>query len=145
MTDIDKFKPLNDTYGHPFGDVVLKGVAEVFRNAVRSVDVAARIGGEEFAIVLESSSAEGGLQLAERIRKEVESLTFTHPEKGQVGVTLSMGIATYPNDADDKETWISRADDALYLAKNSGRNQVRSWPELVESSVEEFSQITASH
>ena len=140
MVDIDKFKPLNDTYGHPFGDEVLKGVAKVLQNAVRSVDVAARIGGEEFALVLENSSVEAGHQIGERIRQDVEDLVFMHPEKGTVKITLSMGLSMFPRDGEDKETLRSRADDALYLAKNSGRNQVRAWPEVEAAHVHEFSQ-----
>ena len=68
-----------------------------------------------------------------------------HPKKGPVKVTLSMGLAMFPRDATDKENLIARADDALYLAKNSGRNQVRTWPELEEASVKEVSQATVSH
>jgi diguanylate cyclase (GGDEF)-like protein len=126
LTDIDKFKVLNDTYGHPFGDEVLKGVARVLGGAVRSVDLAARYGGEEFAVLLEDAGSEGGRLMAERIRAEVEALSFAHP-KGPVRVTLSLGVAAFPADGELKTTLIERADAALYQAKHAGRNRVRVW------------------
>lgn len=130
LTDIDHFKKLNDTYGHPFGDVVLKGVAGVLQNAVRKVDLAARYGGEEFAIILEGSDLEGGRKLAERIRAEVEALVFHHETKGEVRVTLSLGIAAFPGDGREKETLIAHADLALYHAKAGGRNRVEAFADL---------------
>ncbi|MFN3197790.1 MAG: GGDEF domain-containing protein [Bradymonadia bacterium] len=122
LTDIDRFKSVNDTYGHPFGDVVLKGVAKVLGRAVRKVDLAARYGGEEFALLLEDTGAEGGMLLAERIRQEVESLTFDFEGK-PVKVTLSLGVAAYPASGVEKADLIARADEALYHAKHSGRNR----------------------
>src|ERR1700758_5370113 len=101
LTDIDHFKKVNDTYGHPVGDQVLKGVAQVVRDCVRKVDLAARYGGEEFAIVLESTDREGAKLLAERIRTEVQKQVFSS-EKGNFSVTLSLGIAVYPEDGADK-------------------------------------------
>lgn len=130
LTDIDHFKKLNDTYGHPFGDEVLKGVASVLQNAVRKVDMAARYGGEEFAIILEGSDREGGRRLAERIRKEVEGLMFQHETKGEVSCTLSLGIAAFPDDGAEKEVLIANADLALYHAKASGRNRVQAFGDL---------------
>src|SRR5204862_2914188 len=97
LTDVDHFKKVNDTYGHPTGDEVLRGVAQVVRDCVRKVDVAARYGGEEFAIVLEGTDREGARQLAERIRSEVEKQQF-QSQKGPFGCTLSLGIAVYPDD-----------------------------------------------
>ncbi|MCB9542479.1 MAG: GGDEF domain-containing protein [Myxococcales bacterium] len=130
LTDIDKFKPLNDNYGHPFGDEVLRGVAAVLRNAVRKVDLAARYGGEEFAIILEGSDREGGRALAERIRAEVETLLFHHEVKGEVRTSLSLGVAAFPDDGREKETLIAHADLALYYAKAEGRNQVKAFADL---------------
>jgi two-component system cell cycle response regulator len=130
LTDIDKFKPLNDNYGHPFGDEVLKGVAAVMRNAVRKVDLAARYGGEEFAIILEGSDREGGRVLAERIRAEVATLIFRHETKGEVRTSLSLGVAAFPDDGREKEALISHADLALYYAKAEGRNQVKAFADL---------------
>lgn len=122
LTDVDHFKKVNDTYGHPVGDQVLIGVARVARECVRKIDLAARYGGEEFAIVLEGTSLEGGIQLADRIRKEVQEQSFAS-DKGPFSVTLSLGIATYPTDGADTASLIARADQALYEAKRSGRNR----------------------
>jgi diguanylate cyclase (GGDEF)-like protein len=129
LTDIDHFKKVNDTYGHPTGDVVLRGVAQVVRDCVRKVDLAARYGGEEFAIVLEGTDREGARQLAERIRAEVEKQVFPS-QKGQFSCTLSLGIAVYPDDGKDKKTLIDHADQSLYHAKHSGRNRAVSWADL---------------
>ncbi len=126
LCDIDHFKKINDSHGHPFGDKVLKEVAAILRRAVRSVDLAARYGGEEFVLVLEGSGEQGGLQMAERIRQEIENMVL-HNESGPVRVTLSLGIAVYPDHGVDKERLISRADQALYRAKKQGRNRVVVW------------------
>jgi two-component system, cell cycle response regulator len=129
LTDIDHFKKVNDTYGHPTGDVVLRGVAQVVRDCVRKVDLAARYGGEEFAIVLEGTDREGARQLAERIRTEVQKQVF-QSEKGPFSCTLSLGIAVYPDDGGDKKTLIDRADQSLYHAKHTGRNRAVAWADL---------------
>ncbi len=125
LTDIDHFKKVNDTYGHPTGDVVLRGVAQVVRDCVRKVDLAARYGGEEFAIVLENTDLAGARMLAERIRAEVQKQVFQPQTAGQApfSVTLSLGIAVYPDDGRDAKTLIAHADQALYHAKHSGRNR----------------------
>ena len=128
LCDIDHFKKINDSHGHPFGDKVLKAVADILRRAVRNVDLAARYGGEEFVLVLEGSDELGGLQMAERIRQEIENMVF-HNENGPVRVTLSLGLAVYPDHGADKERLISRADQALYRAKKQGRNRVVVWEE----------------
>jgi diguanylate cyclase (GGDEF)-like protein len=128
LTDIDHFKKVNDTYGHPMGDAVLRAVALVVQKCVRKIDLAARYGGEEFAIVLEGTDQKGATLLAERIRAEVQKQVF-QSDKGPFSVTLSLGIAVYPNDAADKPTLIGLADQALYFAKHNGRNRAVSWPE----------------
>ena len=122
ITDIDRFKRLNDTYGHPFGDLVLQQVSAVLQRAVRNVDLAARWGGEEFAILLEDSDEAGALLIAERIRQDVAALTFDH-ETGPVKLTLSLGIASYPDDARSQSDLLNRADEALFYAKENGRNR----------------------
>jgi diguanylate cyclase (GGDEF)-like protein len=122
LTDIDHFKKVNDTYGHPVGDEVLRGVAQVVRDCVRKVDVAARYGGEEFAIVLEGTDLAGARMLAERIRSEVQKQVFPS-EKGSFSCTLSLGIAVYPDDGKDGKALIAHADQALYHAKHNGRNR----------------------
>jgi diguanylate cyclase (GGDEF)-like protein len=126
LCDIDHFKKINDSHGHPFGDKVLKEVAAILRKAARGVDLAARYGGEEFVLVLEGSGEQGGLQMAERIRQEIEKMVL-HSESGPVRVTLSLGLAVYPAHGTDKERLISRADQALYRAKKQGRNRVVVW------------------
>lgn len=126
LCDIDHFKKINDHHGHPFGDKVLKEVAGILRRAARSVDLAARYGGEEFALVLEGSGEQGGLQMGERIRQEIENLMLPS-ENGPVQITLSLGLAVYPEHGEDKELLISRADQALYRAKKQGRNRVVVW------------------
>lgn len=126
MADIDHFKQLNDSHGHPFGDQVLRRVAELLLSAVRTVDLAARYGGEEFAVVLEDSDRKGGITMAERIRREVELLTLRH-ERDLVQVTLSLGLAVFPENGREKAELIGRADQALYRAKQLGRNRVVGW------------------
>jgi diguanylate cyclase (GGDEF)-like protein len=129
LTDIDHFKKVNDTYGHPIGDVVLRGVAQVVRDCVRKVDLAARYGGEEFGIVLEGTDLAGARQLAERIRSEVQKQVFQSP-KGPFGCTLSLGIAVYPDDGRDGKTIIDHADQSLYSAKHNGRNRAVAFHDL---------------
>jgi two-component system cell cycle response regulator len=122
LTDIDHFKKVNDTYGHPTGDEVLRRVAVILKASARKIDIVARYGGEEFAIVLEGTDRAGALQLAERIRQEVEQQSFASPQ-GAFRVTLSIGVAGYPDDAREKAEIIARADQSLYAAKHGGRNR----------------------
>jgi diguanylate cyclase (GGDEF)-like protein len=125
--DVDKFKNVNDTFGHPVGDLVLKGLAKILkRDVVRDTDLAARYGGEEFAIICEGTDTDGAFKLAERIRKDLEKELF-ETDQGKLKVTISMGIATYPIHGKKKEELVERADTALYAAKEGGRNQVRTW------------------
>jgi diguanylate cyclase (GGDEF)-like protein len=122
LTDIDKFKNVNDTYGHPVGDMVLRRLASVLAAQIRKVDLAARYGGEEFAIVLEETDEEGARLFCERVRQEVAAQVMSS-EKGPFRVTLSLGIATYPVNGTEKQLLIERADQALYAAKEGGRNR----------------------
>jgi diguanylate cyclase (GGDEF)-like protein len=122
LCDIDHFKAVNDVHGHPTGDLVLKGVARTLAKEARSTDVVARYGGEEFAVVMPETDAEGALAIAERIRDRVGRLALDS-EKGQVRVTMSLGIATFPDDAGRKADLVERADGCLYHAKRSGRNR----------------------
>ena len=123
LCDIDHFKSVNDNYGHPVGDEVLRQVAKVLRNSVRVIDIPARYGGEEFAVVLESTDLDGALRLAERIREDVGKLEI-QTDKGLLKVTMSIGVAAFPDDATDQALLIERADLALYEAKETGRNRV---------------------
>jgi len=127
MCDVDKFKNVNDTYGHQVGDNVLRGLGETLRrNVVRDTDTPARYGGEEFIIICSGTATDGAYKLAERIRRDLEGQKF-QTEKGELRCTISMGIATYPSHARTKDELVERADTALYAAKEGGRNQVRIW------------------
>ncbi|MBL9105901.1 MAG: diguanylate cyclase [Myxococcales bacterium] len=126
LTDIDHFKKVNDTYGHPVGDAVLKRVAAVFAGRARKVDVVARYGGEEFVLVLPDTDGEGAELFANKLREEVAAQTMTS-EQGPFAVTISMGVAEYPQDARDPSELVERADQALYRCKRGGRNCVTRW------------------
>lgn len=121
IVDIDDFKVVNDAFGHSVGDRVLRSVGEVFRASVREVDVACRIGGEEFGFVLPETDEEGARKAAERIRSAVAALGVA--EVGQV--TVSAGVAVYPVHAEARDELIEAADMALYQAKHEGKNCVR--------------------
>ncbi|MBL9039594.1 MAG: diguanylate cyclase [Archangium sp.] len=122
LTDVDHFKSVNDTYGHPMGDQVLKGVARILRECARDTDVVARYGGEEFALVMPETDTKAAQVVAERIRERVMKEIF-QTEQGPLKVTLSLGIATFPEAAADKQALIDLADQCLYFAKRHGRNQ----------------------
>jgi len=131
LTDIDFFKKINDTYGHPTGDKVLKGLSALLKKMARETDIVARYGGEEFAIIMEGTDEKGAYVFAERIRKEVENLVFDGQEK-TFGITISMGISTFFLDSKEKKELIACADQALYYAKKNGRNQVWSYQKIKE-------------
>jgi two-component system cell cycle response regulator len=125
MTDIDRFKQVNDTYGHDVGDEVLREFANRIRTTVRGADLACRFGGEEFIVVMPDTSAEMAAGVAERLRTIIESLPFAIPQAdGPLKVTASMGIATLRPGSDTAEALLKRADTALYQAKHEGRNRV---------------------
>jgi diguanylate cyclase (GGDEF)-like protein len=128
LLDIDHFKKVNDTHGHPVGDLVLREVAQVARRMLRDVDVIARYGGEELIALLPETGQEDAAQVAERIRASVAALRLTGQAQAgaPVRVTCSIGLATYPAEAiDSGEALVQVADQCLYSAKNGGRNQVR--------------------
>lgn len=129
VCDIDLFKRVNDTYGHPFGDQVIQQVANQFNEVVRVGDLAARIGGEEFAILLEDTGLSGALDVAERLRRKVENLSL-FSQGGAVRVTISLGVAAFPQDMDSQEKLFNSADQALYHAKESGRNRSVCWRDI---------------
>ncbi|MBN1205054.1 MAG: diguanylate cyclase [Myxococcaceae bacterium] len=122
LTDIDHFKNVNDTYGHPTGDAVLRGVAKILREKARDTDIVARYGGEEFAIIMPETDAKGAQVIAERIREAVKAEVF-QTELGPLKVTMSLGIATGPDHGYEKQQLIDLADQCLYHAKRNGRNQ----------------------
>jgi diguanylate cyclase (GGDEF)-like protein len=122
MLDIDHFKALNDSCGHPAGDLALRAVADALRETGRASDLVARYGGEEFALVMPETDEAGAVVIAERIRERVAALRFD-TEKGPLSVTLSLGIATFPDEGTAKPVLVERADACLYHAKRHGRNQ----------------------
>ena len=122
LTDIDHFKSVNDTYGHPVGDRVLRDVARILMKEARTTDVVARYGGEEFALVMPETDLAGAMKTAERIREKVAQTTIQSGQ-GELRVTLSLGVATFPEDADSKALLIEQADAGLYQAKRHGRNR----------------------
>ncbi|MCD6580579.1 MAG: sensor domain-containing diguanylate cyclase [Desulfuromusa sp.] len=130
ICDIDLFKRVNDTYGHPFGDQVIQQVASQLNEVVRTGDLAARIGGEEFAILLEDTGLSGALDVAERLREKVEKLSL-FCQGDVVPVTISLGVAAFPQDTDSQEKLFNYTDQALYSAKEGGRNRSVCWCDVV--------------
>jgi diguanylate cyclase (GGDEF)-like protein len=129
MLDIDHFKKVNDTYGHPFGDVVLKGTAELVRASVRDPDICARYGGEEFAIILPKTHLAGALVVAERVWRELGLKRYPldakdqTPGKKELKATASIGLSFFPSkDITNPDLLVKYADEALYRAKREGRN-----------------------
>ena len=124
MIDIDYFKKFNDTYGHQAGDAVLKQVAKILKNNSRTTDFVCRYGGEELCIILPNTSAEEALFNAKRINKAIEETEFNLNNSQTGKVTISVGVATFPDNAENVEDLIEHADKSLYYAKEHGRNQV---------------------
>ena len=118
--DIDYFKQINDAYGHPAGDTVLKEMAEVISCTNRSSDVFARYGGEEFIILAAFTNIEGAMEHAQRLRKDIEQHHFPNGR-----VTASFGVTEFNPSSDNRESLLERADRAMYQAKSDGRNCVR--------------------
>ena len=125
IMDIDKFKNYNDTYGHQQGDVALKTFAEAAsKTLMRAVDFAARWGGEEFVILLPGTDVEGAAGIAERVRENVEATVIYTEDGAETRITVSIGVnSIIPEDDSDVSDFISKADQALYKAKESGRNR----------------------
>jgi len=124
LLDIDHFKDFNDEYGHPAGDVALVHLAAIIRQFLRVSDAAARYGGEEFALILPETTQEQGFRVAGRIRRAVERSQFYIQNKKKIGVTISIGLACFPNDCKDAKSLVQCSDEALYKAKHLGRNRV---------------------
>ena len=121
LLDLDHLKRINDTHGHRAGDAALCHVACILQTTVRDIDICARYGGEEFVIILPQCEREAAFQVAERVREAIALKPAT-----KVGaVTASIGLATYPTPARTKEELIEMADRAMYMAKDAGRNRVR--------------------
>jgi diguanylate cyclase (GGDEF)-like protein len=124
LLDLDRFKALNDTFGHPAGDAVLCAVAEVLRRELRVVDLPARVGGEEFAVLLPQTAGQGALDTAERLRAAIAAQPIAH-QGAALAVTTSVGVAWYPDHAGGDQALVQAADGALYAAKRAGRDRVR--------------------
>jgi two-component system cell cycle response regulator len=124
MADLDQFKAVNDTYGHPGGDAVLRGVSKLLLDETRATDVAGRYGGEELIVLLPQNTAEGAEVFAERWRAQVEAAAFALPDGRDASVTVSIGIADFEARFETPYDFIAAADSALYLAKQSGRNRI---------------------
>jgi|AntDeeMinimDraft_5_1070356.scaffolds.fasta_scaffold15733_2 diguanylate cyclase (GGDEF)-like protein len=119
MADVDNFKEINDTYGHFEGDECLRKVAEVLTENIRNEDLAARMGGDEFVVLLPQTQLEEAKNIADRIKKSVQEIDI----KDSGSITISIGAAVIRKE-DDIESFLKRADDALYKAKNNGRNRI---------------------
>jgi diguanylate cyclase len=128
MIDIDHFKQFNDKFGHMIGDEVLKTVAKSLVDTVRGKDLVARYGGEEFSVVLPTTPLQGGVIVAEALRKSIASSDLIRKDTGLTigSITISIGVASFKRDMDSIATLIARADEALYASKKSGRNRVTS-------------------
>ncbi|MBU6391536.1 MAG: diguanylate cyclase [Planctomycetes bacterium] len=123
MIDIDHFKQFNDTYGHQIGDQVLKTVGDTIKTQVRAVDACARYGGEEFGVILTNADTSQAVMLAERMRSTIFAYPFKY-DGIRSQLSISIGIASFPKDADNIKALVKRADEALYSAKDTGRNKV---------------------
>jgi diguanylate cyclase (GGDEF)-like protein len=123
LLDVDRFKSVNDRYGHPVGDTVLRSMAQILDASVREVDTAGRWGGEEFALILAGTDLAGGTQLAERIRHAIETTPVVLDDGTELQITASFGVASLPPSSSAEEL-LNAADEALYAAKSGGRNRV---------------------
>lgn len=125
LLDIDHFKSVNDTYGHNVGDEVIKQFAKHILSSIRTADLAARYGGEEFVVIMPGTELAGAVEVAERMRAQIENTPFlVSTEEGKLTKTVSIGVAAMKEDGDSAEAFLKRCDEALYQAKNSGRNRV---------------------
>jgi diguanylate cyclase (GGDEF)-like protein len=125
ILDVDDFKQINDHEGHLQGDLVLERVADVVREGIRLIDVAARYGGDELAVILVETEREGALILGERLADRMRTTKVPIRDGGSMGVTISLGVATIPDSADDLHSLVDAADRALLRAKRAGKNQIR--------------------
>ncbi|MFZ5632422.1 MAG: diguanylate cyclase [Bacillota bacterium] len=124
MIDIDHFKKVNDTYGHQAGDLLLKEVARLISRSVRENDFVCRYGGEEFSVIMPATAKTAAMEVADRIRSRIEGTLFSCAEREPLSITVSAGVACFPEDAANTDDLILFSDTALYTAKRSGRNRV---------------------
>lgn len=135
MIDIDHFKKVNDTYGHPVGDLVLKELADILKKSCRAFDLVGRVGGEEFCVLLLDCPAERSFEIATRIRTSVKEHNFSIGDNRFINITVSIGSATYPETVDSLEEIMNKADIGLYKAKQTGRDKVCDYHQCIESEV----------
>ena len=124
IVDVDSFKSINDAHGHPFGDRVLRHVADILRTTLRDIDLPSRWGGDEFVLLLAATDVAGALAVAERLRSALAERILIAPDGSAVNVTASFGVAVYP-DAPSEAELLEAADEALYAAKRAGKNRVK--------------------
>jgi diguanylate cyclase (GGDEF)-like protein len=129
LVDVDNLKVINDTYGHQAGDSVLYSIGNMLRESLRKVDIPARYGGDEFAIILPNTNKVGSVAVAEKIKGKLKKISLKS-DSGDIAVSLSIGIATYPQSAGDKELLIEKADRALYESKNHGKNKITHYEDI---------------
>lgn len=134
LVDVDNLKVINDIYGHQAGDTVLSSLGKLLRESLRKVDIPARYGGDEFAVILPNTKKIGSIAVAEKIKSNLKKMSLKS-DTGDIAVSLSIGIATYPQSAGDKESLVERADRALYESKNQGKNKITHYEDM---SLEEF-------
>lgn len=136
--DLDHLKRINDKYGHNYGDIAIKAIAEVLKSSCRSIDIAARMGGEEFNVILPGVDSQGGLVFAERIRKTIESIQLE-----KIGhITASIGVGTYFEHSEDIDELLELVDNAMYQSKRNGRNRVTLATPITETSWQEVAVST---
>ena len=126
MLDIDYFKKVNDTYGHQIGDMVLKQLSSLIKSALRTTDYTARYGGEEFLIILPDTPLSSAKEFAQRLRKQVEKMPIELEDKKIINITVSIGLSAFIQETSSLDALINSADLAMYQAKKSGRNCIRS-------------------
>ena len=131
IMDIDRFKSINDTYGHDAGDILLQAIGKLLLGNIRTEDIACRYGGDEFVIVMPDASLEVCQGRAELIRSLFEAMETTYDSK-TIRTTVSMGVAAYPLHGSNREEILTCADRALYKAKQAGRNQVVTYQDMLE-------------
>ena len=123
MMDIDHFKNVNDSYGHPAGDETIRAMTATCIDSIRAIDIFGRLGGEEFAAILPETNLKDAVQTAERLRQTIEAITVEY-EKHTITFTVSIGVTKLLPGDTAIESLLDRSDKALYMAKNGGRNQV---------------------
>ncbi len=136
MLDIDHFKVINDTHGHMAGDTILREIVKIILQSIRNVDIPCRYGGEEFTVILPETSGEQAKVVAERIRHSIDGGSVISLSGYPVHLSVSLGIATFPQDGSARDELIIAADQALYFAKKAGRNRVCFYSETLKSSIE---------